>query len=140
MNPFREIEDMRRRMQNMFRDLPTKDLRELNEYQRPDIDIMNKEKEITVIAELPGINKKDIKINAEPNFIEIEADSKEAKEETDKGYYYKERSAKSFKRSLSLPAEVKPEKAEANYNNGVLEITLPKANPEKEKGKRIDIK
>ncbi len=137
MDPFKDFEEMRRRMNKMFQD--TTQGKGFQGFQRPEIDVVNKEEEITVIAEMPGVRKEDIEINAEPTHLEIKAESKKGKKEKDEGYYYRERSSKSYKRYIDLPAEVKPSKAQAEYKNGVLEINLPKAHPEEE-GKQIEIK
>lgn len=137
MDPFRDIEEMRRRMNKMFQD--TSGERGFKGFQRPEIDVVNKEEEITVIAEMPGVRKEDIGINAEPTHLEIKAESKKGKRKEDEGHYYRERSSKSYKRYVDLPAEVKPSKAKAEYKNGVLEVNLPKAHPEQE-GKQIQIK
>lgn len=136
MDPFRDLDEVRRKMEKMFREMPEGDL---TNFQKPEVDVINKNKEITVIAEMPGVNKEDIELNAESTSLVIKADTKKGKEKKEEGYYYHERSSKSYKRYIDLPEEVKPEKAEANYKNGVLEVNLPKTHPE-EKGTDIQIK
>lgn len=135
-DPFRELDEMRKRMEKMFGESPRFGF---SNFQTPEIDVINDPKEIKVIAELPGVNKENIELNAEPKTLEIKADTKQSTEKGKEGYYYRERSNKSYRRRIELPEEVKPEETEATYNNGVLEITLPKATAEK-KGKHINIK
>lgn len=136
MDPFRDFDEMRRRMEKMFRGMTEE---QYPEFQRPEIDVVNKDKEITVIAEMPGVDKEDIEINAEPTSIEIKASTEKGEEKEEKGYYYHERSSKSYKRNITLPEEVKAEEAKAQYKNGVLEINIPKTHPKK-KGTEVEIK
>ena len=134
-DPFKDFEEMRKRMNRLLGGFEGSST---SSFQRPEIDVMDKDKKITVIAELPGIRKEDIEINAEPHTLEIKAESKKGGTKQDQGYYYRERSSKSYRRHIDLPAEVNPQKAEANYNNGILEIDLPKKHPE-QKGTNIPI-
>lgn len=104
----------------------------------PNIEVSDSEKELTVTAELPGLDEKDIELSLERGVLTIKGQKKDQKEEKDKGYYYSERSFGSFSRSISLPAEVDEEKADAKFKKGVLSISLPKISPEK--AKKIAIK
>ncbi len=135
-DPLRDLEEMRKRMNKIFGGF--EELKG-SEFQRPNVDVIDKPEEITVIAELPGVNKEDIKINAEPTSLEIRAEASEEGEKSDEGYYYRERSTKSYQRYVDLPSEIKPNKAEANYKNGILEISLPKKYKEKEEGSSVPI-
>ena len=104
----------------------------------PDIEVKDGEKEITVTAELPGMDEKDIELSLERGVLTIKGQKKERKEEKDKGYHYSERSFGSFSRSVTLGSEVDEGKAEAVFKKGVLSISLPKISPEK--AKKIAIK
>ncbi len=95
----------------------------LFEGREPLTDIIEGEDEISVIAELPGIEKKDINLNATEDTLEIRVDTPERK-------YYK---------ILDLPYEVKPETAKASYKNGVLEVKIRRRKEEKESGVRVNI-
>jgi len=113
----------------------------LAEIRRPATDVLDTGKEIVVTAELPGIDKEDIDISVEEDCVEIKAERKLEKEEKEEGYHYRERGYKSFYRKMGLPASVIPDKAEAQLNNGVLEIKLPKAEPTEEtKRHKIKVK
>ncbi len=91
--------------------------------REPLVDIQESDKELTVIAEVPGVQKKDAELEVDNNTLTIKVDSKERK-------YYKE---------VQLPAEVDPDKAEATFNNGVLSIKLKRLKPKK-KGTKIKVK
>jgi len=95
----------------------------IKEEREPLVDIVNTDGEIKVVAELPGVDKKDIKLHALDNVLTISVDIPDRK-------YYKE---------IKLPTEVKPENAKTSYKNGVLEVTLQKAKKHKPKGKPIKI-
>ncbi|MBU4221058.1 MAG: Hsp20/alpha crystallin family protein [Euryarchaeota archaeon] len=85
--------------------------------------INEKDNEVNITAEMPGIGKEDIEVNATENDITIKAESSGRK-------YYKK---------LSTPAPVDPDSAKAKYNNGVLEVTLRLKEQPGKKGKKIDI-
>ena len=106
----------------------------------PTVDIKESEKELTIKAELPGINEKDIDVSLANDVLTIQGEKKEEKEEKDKGYYYAERSFGSFRRVLPLPAGVDTQKAEASFKKGVLTITVPKTEEARSKVKKIAIK
>ncbi|MBI3005155.1 MAG: Hsp20/alpha crystallin family protein [Ignavibacteriales bacterium] len=107
-------------------------------YWTPAVDIAEQENEYVVKAELPGVSKDDVKITVESNILTIHGEKKQ--EATVKGDNYQrvERSYGSFQRSFKLPETVKTEKIDASYKDGVLTITLPKA--EEAKPKQIEVK
>lgn len=93
------------------------------EERKPLIDIIETDDEIQVIAEMPGVNKEDIELNASETKLEIKAEGESRK-------YYE---------VVDLPDEVNPNTAKARYNNGVLEVILKRKHPKKESKKRINI-
>jgi HSP20 family protein len=95
----------------------------ISEKREPLVDIMETDDEISIVAELPGVEKEAIKLHGTENSLAISVD-------TPKRKYHKE---------VELPANVDPEKAKSSYKNGVLEITLPKKKEEAPKGKPIKI-
>lgn len=105
----------------------------------PYTDIRETEKEILLTADIPGVKKEDIEINVTDEGIEIRAETDLEKDDEKDGFIRRERSYSRYYRGYSLPSAVDPEKADATYNNGVLEIRLPKKTVEK-KGKTIDVK
>lgn len=105
----------------------------------PKIDIAEHEKDYSISVELPGIDKKDIKLSINENNLVIEGEKKDEKEEKTSNYYHVERSFGSFRRVIPLGAGVDEEKIDADFANGLLKITIPK-NEVATKKKLIDIK
>lgn len=95
------------------------------------------DKEYIVEAELPGVNKEDIIVDLNDDILTIGADVKNETREEDNGYIYRERHSGSFRRSFQL-YDVKNEDVKASYKDGLLTVTLPKANPGKRE-RRIKI-
>jgi len=103
------------------------------------IDIAETEKELIVRADLPGFSKDEIKLKVTANTIDIAAEKKKEVVEKGKTFFRQERSYGAARRMLTLPEEVKPEQAKAKFEDGVLEVILPKAQVKK-KEKEIEIK
>ena len=106
------------------------------EARLPNVDVIDRDDELLVRAELPGIEKDNLDVSISENSVTIKGESKhESKEE--KGDFYRcEISQGSFARTVSLPHTINTEKSAASFKNGVLELTLPKI----EKAKRRTIK
>lgn len=106
----------------------------------PMVDMTEDESSVHITAELPGMDEKDIEINLNKDSLTIKGEKKTESENKDKESYYMERSFGSFTRVLPIPADVDPEKADAVFKKGVLNITLPKLVKEKKAQKKIKIK
>ena len=106
----------------------------------PQVSMTEDDKSITVSAELPGMDEKDIDISLSKDSLTIKGEKKEENEQKGKESYYMERSYGSFTRVLPIPKDVNTEKAEASFKKGVLTITLPKLEKEKQSQKKIRIK
>ena len=104
----------------------------------PRADVIENNEAYIIKAELPGVNKNDVKITLRENVLTIKGEKKQEKEENGKNFHRVERSYGSFERSFALPAEVKDDKIDAAYKDGILTITLPKA--EETKPKEIEVK
>jgi len=104
----------------------------------PAIDVADKDDAVVVRAEVPGCKAEDIDISVYGNTLAISGEKKEAKEEKDKGYYHMESTYGSFRREVTLPADVDEDKIDAVCRDGVLSITLPKA--EKTKAVKVKVK
>ncbi|HUI11568.1 MAG TPA: Hsp20/alpha crystallin family protein [Bacteroidota bacterium] len=104
----------------------------------PAVDIAEHEGEFVVRMELPGVKKDDVKITMQEGVLSVKGEKKQEKEAKGLDYHRVERSYGSFQRSFTLPTAVKAENIDASYRDGVLEITLPKA--EEAKPKQIDVK
>jgi HSP20 family protein len=99
--------------------------------REPLIDVIDQEKTIEVMAELPGVDKKDIEVNVNEDSVSLAAEQKQEvkQEQEQKGYYFHERSFQKFYRKIPLPAEVIPEKTNAEFKAGILKLTLQKKKP-----------
>lgn len=107
----------------------------------PDVDVIDLGIEIYLVADLPGVKKEDIDIDLAPETIDITAEPKAEMEREQQPYARRERGYVAYKRRIYLPAAVIPDKAKARFNNGVLEITMPRKEPvEKVKAVKVDIK
>ena len=128
-----------RRWPSLWSDTPTVDtLFEFEGLRLPSLDMIDRDSEVVVRAEIPGIEKKDINVSIADNVLTIKGQtSSESKEE--KGDYYRhEISNSSFARSVSLPSDVDESKIVANLKDGILEVTLPKS--ESSKRRTIEVK
>jgi HSP20 family protein len=92
----------------------------------PAVNISEHDNDYTVSVAAPGLKKEDFKIEVEGNMLTISAQKEERKEEKEEKYSRKEYNYSSFSRSFTLPDEVKQDKIEASYENGVLKLVLPK--------------
>jgi HSP20 family protein len=92
---------------------------------------------VIVRAELPGMDSKNLMVEVAKNMLKIEANTEESADEDSEGYVIRERRVGSMKRAIRLPHSVDPETATSTYKDGVLEITLPKA--EKSQSRQIPI-
>jgi len=104
----------------------------------PDLDVSETDKELIVRAEVPGIEKDDIDITLTDGLLTIRGEKKHEKEEKEENYHRIERRYGSFARTLRLPGDVKHDKIDASYKDGVLKLVIPK--PEKAMAKKIEIK
>lgn len=106
----------------------------------PLLDITENDDEFVVTAELPGMEPKDVDINLAGALLTIKGEKKEEKEAKKDNFHRIERSYGSFSRSFQLPCEVQENKVEAKYKNGILNLTLPKAENAKRKSVKIEVK
>ena len=102
------------------------------------LNLAESENDVTVTAEVPGVDPKDVEIKVTEGLLTIHGEKKHEKEEKKRNYHYRERSYGSFHRSIRLPSTVDSNKVDASYKNGVLTVTLQKR-PEA-KPKRIAVK
>ncbi len=93
----------------------------------PRVDVVETDKEVRISAELPGMTEDDVELSVDDTTLIIRGEKRTESEQQEGNSYRMERSYGSFRRVVQLPSEVKADKAEAIYNNGVLTVTLPKA-------------
>ena len=104
----------------------------------PHMDVSETDKELKVCAELPGLSEKDIDVRLEDDVLVIRAEKKFERKDEKENYHFMERSYGTFQRALRLPGPVEPEQVKANFENGVLTVTVPKAE-QQERSRRIQI-
>ena len=103
----------------------------------PRIDVVEFEDKFEFTSELPGLSREDIKLEMQNNSVTISGEKRFEHEKTDKNYYIGERSYGNFRRSFQLPSHVDAKQINAEFNNGVLKIDIPKL--EEAKPKQIEI-
>ena len=106
----------------------------------PAMDVTENDKEFKIAAELPGMDAKDVQITAADGYVTIKGEKKEEKKEEKEGYFRQERSYGSFQRVVALPDTANFDKAEANFKNGVLTLSVPKKAGAQSKERKIEIK
>jgi len=105
----------------------------------PSVDVKENDNAITVHAELPGMKKDDINITVENGQLSISGERSQQKEEENEKFRRVERSYGSFRRSFTLPENVKEENIKASYNDGILTVELPKTAERKPETKKITV-
>ena len=129
-SPFAELERIRRELDRIFEDVfPTADREET---LAPPVDVYETDSEVVVKAELPGVKKEDIDVTIKENTVSIRAEKREEREEKTENVHRVERFYGRLERLIPLPADVKPDKAKAEYKDGVLELRIPKQKVTKE--------
>lgn len=92
----------------------------------PEVDVIDREKDILVRASVPGIDKKDLDISVSDNTVTIKGETSSETTEEEGDYYRSEISRGAFARTVALPGDVDADKASAQFKDGILELTLPK--------------
>jgi len=137
MRIFDPFEELRRMQERMTRLLEEFDRLTTTEITVP-IDVIDEDDRIRVVADLPGFNKEDIEVFIEDGDLVIRARRKEEVEEKGRNYIRQERRYGEVYRRIALPVEVDVENIKARYNNGVLEIELPKTAAKERKVIKIE--
>jgi len=138
--PFRDLDRMRGEMDRLWEAfLEGRPRRRMDEGEwLPSVDVSETKNDLVVKAELPGIDPKDIDISLSDGHLTIRGEKRQEKEEKEEDYHFIERSYGSFTRSIQLPKQVKHDKINASYKNGILKVVLPKS--EEAKTKEIKIR
>jgi HSP20 family protein len=142
-HPFKELEEMEKRLSSFFSHGPSTINGDKNEALTvaewsPLVDISEDDKEYIIKAEVPEMKKEEIKISVHDDVLSISGERKYEKEEKGKKYHRVERAYGSFMRSFTLPEDADGTKVNAEYNDGMLKVHLPKL--EKAKPKAIEVK
>jgi HSP20 family protein len=139
-DPFRDMVTLREKMNRLFEDSlaqkgEDKDMIASN--WAPAVDIYETANELVLTAEVPGIEEKDIEIKVEDNTLTLKGERKFEKETKEENFHRIERSYGSFFRAFSLPNSIDPERIQAEHENGVLKVVMPKRQELKPKTVKI---
>ncbi|MBI5018299.1 MAG: Hsp20/alpha crystallin family protein [Deltaproteobacteria bacterium] len=105
----------------------------------PACDLKETEKEFVVTAELPGFSKESLEVTVTEDAVTIKGQLRADKESQEEGYHLRESASSSFQRVIPLPGAVLPDHASARLKDGVLTLTLPKAEPSRTKGVKVAV-
>ena len=136
--PMREMMSLREAMDRLFDDAFTRPLSISGVSAVPAIDMYQTDEDVVVKATLPGVKAEDVDITVTGETLTIHGEYKQENEQKNTRYHIREQRSGSFERSLLLPTDVKADKAKADFENGILTITMPIA--EEVKPKSITIK
>ena len=141
-DPIREVASMRNQMDRLMADVfnapATWQNDEYAGYMRLALDVSENDENYTVHASVPGMNPDDLDISFTENTLTIKGESKDERVDENEKWHLRVRRFGSFMRTISLPTMINADAIEANFDNGVLTLTLPKA--EEVKPRRISIK
>jgi len=138
-NPFELVSDLQGEMNRIFnRSLTRRD--GYGDVFAPSIEVREEADKFTLHADLPGLKKEDFNISVQGNQLILKGERKSEKESKEKGYFYSERYYGAFSRAFEFPTEIETDKVKAAYKDGVLELTLPKAESAKPKQIQIEVK
>jgi HSP20 family protein len=140
--PVREIQTMQNEMNRLFNtffDTPQPGNGGQGSLRRwiPAMDVVETDEHFVLRADLPGLSENDVNIELEDNVLTVSGERKAEHEQRGEGYYRVERASGSFSRSLTLPEGVDADAIQARFENGVLEVRIPK--PEQHKPRKVQI-
>lgn len=152
-NPFRMLERFADEMDRVFEDFgfgrgwlmprrgfgsPDPVVRGIEDWF-PDVEIVQRNNELVIRADLPGMTKDDVKVEVTEEALTIQGERKREHEEEKAGVYRSERSYGSFYRSIPLPDGAMADQAKATFKDGVLEVTMPAPPESVKRGRRLQI-
>ena len=143
LSPFEEMERMfdffpRGWMRPFQVDWPARGELDVFGGKTPSVDLIERDDEIVVKAELPGVDKKDMDVSVTRNTVSIKGTTSHEEKEEKGDYYRSEISRGEYSRTLALPAEVDENNVKASFNNGILELKLPKLKQSKRTTVKVD--
>jgi HSP20 family protein len=139
ISPLRELARIENEINRIFKELiPQQEVAKEVVAWAPRVDVYEKDNNLVIEAEIPGAKKEDIEVKVKDNAVVIRGEVKREEEKKEENYYRSERFYGKFERVIPLPTDVKIEEAKAEYQDGVLKLTIPKATAEKEV--KIEIK
>ncbi|HSB03333.1 MAG TPA: Hsp20/alpha crystallin family protein [Anaerolineales bacterium] len=137
--PVRDMMTLREAMDRLFDDAFTRPLNLRDGgWSAPAIDMYQTDDDVVVKAALPGFKADEVQINVTGDVLTLRGEVKREEEQKDKAWHIREHRWSSFERAIALPTAVKADKAVADFENGILTVTLPKA--EEVKPRTITVK
>jgi len=139
LDPFRELNTLQDRVNRLFQETGGRQESLTTGNFVPAVDIYEDEHSIKLKMEVPGVEQKDLDIQVENNTLTVKGERKLEKEEKEENFHRIERRYGSFFRSFGLPNSVDTDKVSADYQNGVLNIVLPKRAEAKPKQVKVNV-
>ena len=136
--PMREMITLREAMDRLFDDAFTRPLSITPGWQVPAIDMYQTDNEVVIEAAVPGMKASDVQISVTGDVLTLRGEIKQSNKVDEDSYHIREKRYGMFERRIMLPTEVEADKAKAEFENGILTITLPKA--EEVRPKTITVK
>ena len=140
--PIREISSLRKALDRFMEDSSMPAVWQSDEQRTllPPVDVIEHENDVVVKGVVPGVNEDDLNIEVVGDTLTIRGESKETREDEKENYFYREWRYGTFLRSMTLPAGLKTDKVDAELENGVLTLTIPKAETSKPKAIKVKAK
>ena len=135
--PAREVDSLQSDMNRLFDSFFGRRSGNGDRRWMPAMDLIETEDHLVLRADLPGLSEDDVDIEIKDNVLTVSGERKTESEDKGEGYHRVERAFGSFARSLTLPQGIKADDVEARFDNGVLEVRIPK--PEERKPQRVQI-
>lgn len=126
-NPFSDVEGMRRHMERLYESLNDPSSSRVDAGVFPAVNITEDADAYYLSAELPGLKPADLELNVTANQVSLAGERKILEEAADARYHRREREAGRFSRAVALPGDIDPENVKAKMTDGVLTVTVPKA-------------
>jgi HSP20 family protein len=137
---FHGLEAFRRQVDRLFDDFAVPSLRFGSSGLVPEVDYAETDKDVIVTVELPGVDAKDVDISLTDGALTIRGEKKSERDEKKAHYRLTERSYGAFERTMRIPDGVDADKVRADFENGVLRVTLPKTEASRAKSRKIEVK
>jgi len=134
----REMITLREAMDRLFNDAFTPSLGAAGGWQVPAVDLYQTDDEVIVKASLPGLKPDDVQISITGDMLTLKGEFRQEEEKKERAYHLREQRYGAFERTFALPTDVVADKAKAEFENGILTVSLPKA--EEVKPKMISVK
>lgn len=137
-SPFHEFQSLRSQMDRLFEDLTNSNYQGGTNWQ-PAVEMLDQDDKIVVKASLPGVDPKDIDVSVSRNMVKVAGEHRYENKTESKGFYHSEFSYGKFERTLKLPVAVENDKVQAEFDNGILTLSLPKMEADQNKVVKINL-